>query len=104
MLIYEVNLEVNSDTEKEFKSWLDHHIVELLRTPGFKEAKWYALEQDKPGKVLYSVHYYVTDEAALDSYLKNHAPRFRADGLERFPGKYTAHRRVLTLVKKFSTQ
>jgi hypothetical protein len=35
------------------------------------------------------------DRAALDDYLREHAPRMRAEGIARFGDRFRAERRVL---------
>jgi Domain of unknown function (DUF4286) len=41
------------------------------------------------------VQYTLVDAAALDGYLREHAPRLRADGVARFGDGFRAHRRIL---------
>jgi hypothetical protein len=41
------------------------------------------------------VQYRLIDAAALEAYLRDHAPRLRADGVARFGERFRAQRRVL---------
>jgi hypothetical protein len=41
------------------------------------------------------VRYRLRDRAALDDYLRDHAPRMRAEGLARFGDAFRAQRRVM---------
>jgi hypothetical protein len=41
------------------------------------------------------VQYTLVDASALDAYLREHAPRLRADGVARFGDGFRAHRRIL---------
>ena len=82
---------------------MHHHIDEVVQLGGFETAKWYSRNpQDEgsfeTGKMLWTIHYSVKDRETLDSYLKNHAPKLRQNGLDLFPGKFGATRRVLELL------
>ena len=44
------------------------------------------------------VQYTLRDRASLDAYLRDHAPRMRAEGEARFGGRFRASRRVLECV------
>lgn len=48
-----------------------------------------------PGRVGLCTRYRLADRAAVDAYLRDHAPRLRADGIARFGGRFHATRRVL---------
>lgn len=96
MIIYEVNLTVQNSVADEYAEWLKEHIHQILRIDGFIRAEW--LEEDGAGADArhWVVHYHLKDMASLESYFANHAEAMRRDGLERFPGMFTATRRVLT--------
>jgi hypothetical protein len=106
MVIYEVNVTVDPEVADAYIAWLGPHVEEVLRLPGFLEARWYDRKAADEGtvdgeKVLISVHYLVRDRASLDDYLAHHAPRLREDGLRRFPDRFTANRRILHLARTF---
>ncbi|MFT3808139.1 DUF4286 family protein [Arenimonas sp.] len=96
-LVYEVNLSVRRDIEADYRAWLDAHVREILALPGFTGAT--VFERREPpaadGEFCLCVHYRLRDEAALADYLRDHAPRLRADGTARFGEKFRADRRVL---------
>lgn len=98
MLIYEVNLNVNADIAADFLIWLKKHIQDITALEGFTGAQLFECDPDsgQTAVKLWSVHYALESREALDNYLQNHAPAFRQDGLDRFGGKFTATRRVLT--------
>jgi hypothetical protein len=97
MYIYEVNLTVDASIADDYAAWLAPHIRQILTFEGFIRANWFEEDSDDPNVRRWVVHYYVQDRASLDSYFANHAAEMRRDGLERFPGKFTASRRVLEL-------
>lgn len=96
-VIYEVNIEVDASAHDDYRAWLRDHIAEILALPGFKSAKVFEVLEPPPsaGRLGLCVQYGVQDRAALDDYLRDHAPRLRADGLARFGDRFQASRRVL---------
>lgn len=97
MLVYEVNIEVDEAIRGEYLAWLQAHVREIRALPGFTRAHAFEI-QDSParaGACAFCVQYLLVDQAALDAYLRDHAPRLRADGMQRFGGRMRASRRVL---------
>jgi quinol monooxygenase YgiN len=95
--IYEVNIEVDREIADAYLAWLKQHIAEILALPGFIDAHTFDALEPPPaeGRIGLCVQYRLTDAAALDAYLRDHAPRLRADGLARFGERFRAQRRVL---------
>jgi antibiotic biosynthesis monooxygenase (ABM) superfamily enzyme len=96
-IVYEVNLEVDAAIEAEYRAWLERHVAEILALPGFLGADVEQRLDPAPpaGRFALCVRYRLCDQAALDHYLQVHAPSLRQQGLERFPGRFSAFRRVL---------
>ncbi|NJD31231.1 MAG: DUF4286 family protein [Gammaproteobacteria bacterium] len=94
-VIYEVDLEAEAAIEGPFDTWLRDHIADLLQFPGFLSAEVLADAGSVPGRIRRTVQYRLRDQAALDDYLKNHAPRMRETGVRLFGDRFTAERRVL---------
>jgi Domain of unknown function (DUF4286) len=96
-VIYEVNIEVDAAAHDEYRVWLRDHIAEILALPGFAGAKLFEVQEPPPsaGRVGLCVQYALKDRASLDEYLRDHAPRLRADGVARFGDRFQATRRVL---------
>jgi hypothetical protein len=99
VIVYEVNLFVQRAIADAFRAWLDAHVREIVALPGFVGAEIFA--QLEPAgatdELPLCTQYRLRDEAALAAYLRDHAPRLRADGLQRFGGQFRAERRVLRL-------
>ncbi|MGN6152886.1 MAG: DUF4286 family protein [Lysobacteraceae bacterium] len=96
-VIYEVNVEVDAAAHDAYRVWLRDHVAEILGLPGFKGAKVFDV-LDPPaaaGRIGLCVQYTLQAQAALDDYLRDHAPRLRADGVARFGDRFQASRRVL---------
>lgn len=103
-VVYEVNLDLDAAIEGEYRAWLDAHVREILAIDGFTGARVFAINEPAAGdgRVALCVQYALRDPAALDAYLREHAPRLRADGLARFGGRFTATRRVLRTLATFA--
>ena len=102
MLLYEVNIQVEREIADAYRDWLERHVAEMLEIEGFLRAEIF--EGDAPdGYRGYVSHYHLKNQAALDRYLAEDAPRMRADGTRRFGDKMQATRRVLHLHRSFGT-
>lgn len=95
-LVYEVNLDVETAIAAQYRAWLDMHVAQMLALPGFVSAQILEVrEPSEAGRSAWCVHYRLRDVAALDAYLRDHAPRMRTDGSARFGDRFRASRRVL---------
>lgn len=99
MIVYEVNIDVDNAVAGEFRTWLDAHVAEIVALPGFTGALMFEVREPAPAaqRLAFCVQYRLLDAAALESYLREHAPRLRGDGIARFPGRFTATRRIMIL-------
>ena len=97
MWIYEVSLEVEAAIAAEYSQFLEHHIPEVVGAGGFSSARRYRIADPSPDApvVCWVVHYLARDEASIERYVAQHAPRLRADAISRFGGRFSAKRRVL---------
>ena len=103
MIVYEVNLFVRKAIAAEYRVWLDAHVQEILALPGFLGAEVFERREPAPseGELVLCTQYRLRDAAALDDYLREHAPRLRADGLARFGDGFRAERRVLEIARRY---
>ena len=96
MILYEVNLEVDAAIASDYLAWLDAHLREIRALPGFLGAELFDdAERSSAQQHSLCVQYRLASAADLDVYLREHAPRLRADGQARFGGRFRATRRVL---------
>jgi nicotinamidase-related amidase len=97
VIVNEVNLFVARANEAEYRAWLDAHVREIVALPGFAGAQVYERLEPAPAadEVVFCTQYRLHDETALADYLREHAPRLRADGIARFGDRFRADRRVL---------
>ncbi|MEO8000796.1 MAG: DUF4286 family protein [Arenimonas sp.] len=103
IVIYEVNVFVQRDIESEYREWLLGHIEEIIALPGFLDAHCFDVQQEATAdSVAICMQYRLESQAALDDYFARHAPRLRADGIDRFGDRFKANRRVLINGKDFT--
>ena len=100
-VVYEVNLDADAEIAGPFDTWLRDHIADMLVLPGFQSAEILSDEGTAAGRISRIVQYRLRDQAALDAYLRDHAPRMRAQGVERFGNRFSAERRVLAHREEF---
>lgn len=77
---YEVIAVVREDLIAAYDLFLPGHVEDVLATGCFDAA---VVSRGAPGH--YRVRYTASEQAALDRYLAEHAPRLRADIHSRFP-------------------
>ena len=100
-VVYEVSLEADAEIAGPFDTWLRDHIADMLALPGFLSAEILSDEGTAPGRVSRVVQYRLRDQAALEEYLRDHAPRMEAQGAARFGQRYSEERRVLAHREEF---
>ena len=99
-VLYEVTLRVQRAVADDYRAWLDRHMREMLALPGFLDARLSRQDEPAPGadEVVFCCHYRLRDATALADYLREHAARMRADGVARFGDRFSASRRVLSVL------
>lgn len=97
MLVYEVTTEIDPSIEADYRAWLGPHVAEIRALPGFTGARVHELVDPATG-IGFCMQFLLDGEAALEAYLREHAPRLRADGVARFGDRMRATRRVMRLL------
>jgi len=100
VIVYEVRIEVEPEIAEAYHDWLVPHVHEILAIPGFAGAELFREDPDGAHPV-FTVRYHLDTRTALEAYLREHAPRLRADGEARFGARFRATRRVMELVRSF---
>ncbi len=93
--IYEVKVEVDESIAEEYLLWLKTHIADIVAQAGFTKAELFTLTETPPNTRSWVTHYHSKSREQVDSYMKNLAPHFRADGINRFGNRFRAERRIL---------
>lgn len=94
-MIYEVTVHVRAERAAEFLEWLRGHVDEVAALPGFEQAELHELLDEAGDEAGWCIRYRLRDRAALEDYLRDHAPRMRGEGLARFGDAMRAQRRVM---------
>jgi hypothetical protein len=103
MIIYEVNLKIDTAIFKDYMHWLAPHMEAILKLSGFIKAVVLEEKNIKTTDAYYiSIQYYVDDMAHLNNYLAEHAQTMRDDGLKKFPNQFSATRRIFSIQKEVS--
>lgn len=98
----------DADIAKAWVEWLHReHIADVIAA-GALSGRIIALDPDDAGvstnpssaapsdcaaELRYCVQYEFTDRAAFDAYIRDYAPRLRAEGLKRFPSDVVTYAR-----------
>jgi hypothetical protein len=102
MILYNVTVNVDTDTHEEWLSWMQRvHIPKVLATGFFVEHKMLKLltEVENNG-VTYSVQYFLESMDAYDEYASNYSPTLQKEHSLRYEGKYVAFRTILEVLPK----
>lgn len=95
-VIYEVECRLDPSVVEAFDAWLPEHVRQVLACEGFTAAEIQAPTEAAPGQaVMRRTQYRLKDQAALERYLEQDAPRLRADAAG-FGDKAAFTRRVLS--------
>jgi hypothetical protein len=100
-VIYEVSLEADAAIAGPFDTWLRDHIADMLQFQGFMSAEILDDSAAPEGRICRIVQYRLRDQAALDAYLRDEAPRMRQEGIARFGDRFSAQRRLLAHREEF---
>lgn len=95
MIRYEVTALVEPALAAAYERFMrEHHLPDLLATGCFSRAELARSAADR-----YRASLEAPDEASLEHYMTEHAPRLRRDFLSRFPSGVTLSREVWTAVE-----
>lgn len=95
MIIYEVNLNITPKIFREFLTWLNIHIQQMLEFPGFISSTLYEVNESDSIEKKVCIQYLVASQVDLDNYFTHHAKEMRQAGIDKFGQAFTATRRIL---------
>lgn len=97
MILYNVTVGVDLDTEKEWLEWMhNNHIPKVMATGYFTDFKVYkVLGQEEEATVSYSVQYFSESIEKVVTYLDNEAPALSEEHRLRYKDKHVAFRTLL---------
>lgn len=98
-VVYEVTLDIQRRAARRFDAWLKLHLRDMLKLPGFLDARLLPPEQIPPGvdtgSVRRVVQYRLASRSDLENYLSQHAARMRAESTRYFGKRLRSSRRIL---------
>ncbi len=96
MIVYAVELEMDTPLRDEYLAWLAGHVREMLALPRFVGTEILVRSEPPPpvGRFIVHAHYRLRDRAAWEGYLAHHATRMREAGLARFGQRVHASRAI----------
>lgn len=100
MILYNITINVTSDIEQDFISWMKStHIPEVLATGMFVEHRFYRLlHESEDGSVNYSIQFFTETMEKMMEYERNHAPALRTKTRERYQDKAVSFRSLLEAI------
>lgn len=100
MILYNITVNVTSDIEQDFISWMKStHIPEVLATGMFVEHRFYRLlHESEDGSVNYSIQFFTETMEKMMEYERNHAPALRTKTRERYQDKAVSFRSLLETI------
>jgi len=102
MYIYNVTVNIDESVHKEWLSWIQNHIQDVLATGSFIAAKLtQVLVEEEMGGFTYSIQYTANTKESLNDYYTLYAPKLRGESMKRFADKMISFRTELKVVKEF---
>jgi hypothetical protein len=102
MYIYNVTINIDDAVHKEWLTWMETHILEVLNTGKFISAKLTeVLVEEEMGGKTYSVQYTTNSRKDLENYYKEDAENLQMQSLKKFGDKMLAFRTELRLIREF---
>lgn len=97
MVTYEITATVDQELCADYERYMcGRHIPDLLATGAFVGA---SISRSSPGR--YRVRYEAHDRAALDAYLRDHAPGLREHFMSTFPSGVQLSREEWTVLERW---
>ena len=100
MILYNITINVTSDIEQDFISWMKStHIPEVLETGMFVDHRFYRLlHESEDGSINYSIQFFTETIEKMMEYERNHAPALRTKTRERYQDKAVSFRSLLETI------
>ena len=97
MLLYNVTIGIDKDTEEEWLSWIrTNHIPRIMQTGMFEQVRMYnVLQEDNEETISYSVQYFAKSIDLVVQYLEAFAPKIMEDHRVRFLHKHVVFNTLL---------
>ncbi len=94
MIIYEIDITLDSPMYDEYMKWLKKHISLMLKFKGFNNAKIYSYKKNDYKKHIL-VHYFISSIDDLSNYIDKNSNKMKNEGINRFNDSIIIKRRTL---------
>ena len=102
MYIYNITINIDESTYKEWLSWIHTHIAEVMDTGRFLSAKFTeVLVEEQLGGKTYSIQYTANTRTDLNNYYQYDDARLQKKALEKFANKMVTFSTELRVIKEF---
>lgn len=97
MIIYNVTVKIDLSVHDLWFKWMkEEHMARVMETGCFTDCKMYrVLEENTSDGITYAIQYFANTMTDYFDYREKHAARLQREGLDMFPGKFTAFRTLL---------
>ena len=102
MIIYNVTIKTEPAITADWVNWMHtEHIPEMMSTGLFSGYRFCRLlEQDETEGETFTVQYFCADIDQYGTYIREHAPAMREQGLRRFGSQFIAFRTVMETLSR----
>jgi hypothetical protein len=102
MILYNVTLNVDTDIEAEWLTWMTEvHVPEVLATGCFSEARMGELHVNEAQGKTYTIQYTAPDMETYEKYSRDFAPALQAKSHVRYGEKVLAFRSLISVLTHF---
>lgn len=97
MIVYNVTIKTEPAITDDWIDWMHtEHIPAMMDTGLFAGYRFcHLLEQDETEGATFTVQYFCADMDQYETYIREHAPAMREQGVRRFGGQFIAFRTVM---------
>lgn len=100
MIIYNVTIKAETGIATQWMQWMqEEHLNDMMNTGLFSDYRLCRLlEQDETEGVSYVAQYHCDSVENYQTYVKEHAPKMRQKGINKFGGRFVAFRTVMEVI------
>ncbi|MCC5943875.1 MAG: DUF4286 family protein [Bernardetiaceae bacterium] len=105
MFLYNVTVNIDENIENEWIEWMRNvHIPDVMATGCFTSARMSQLlgEVAEASGPTYAIQYVYPDEATLERYQKEFAPKLQAAHTKRYENQFVAFRTLMKITEEWA--
>ena len=97
MIVYNITIKIDLSVHDIWLRWMkEEHVPRIMETGCFTDNKVYRiLAEDETEGITYAFQYFANSMTDYFNYKENLAAHLQKEGLDLFPGKYTAFKTIL---------